>query len=110
MPHSIENLVFVGFNGRVAALDTDTGDMVWRWKAPSRVVGYVTLQLLGTTKLIAAIDGYIYCLDPMTGEPMWLNETKGFGTGVTSIVAWGSHTSNDSVIAGAAARTRATSA
>jgi len=106
----IEKLLFVGFNARVAALDADTGDMIWRWKAPNRAGGYVTLQLIGTRRLIAAIDGYIYCLDPMSGEPIWLNETKGFGTGVTSIVAFGVPAAHDSVIGGADAIRRAASA
>jgi outer membrane protein assembly factor BamB len=110
VPQPIEKLLFVGFNARVAALDADTGDMVWRWKASSRAGGYVTLQLLGTTHLIAAIDGYIHCLDPMTGEPIWYNDTRGFGTGVTSIVAFGAPASHHSVIAGADAIARANSA
>jgi outer membrane protein assembly factor BamB len=44
----------------------------------------VTLLLDGD-RLIVAVNGYMYCLDPKTGEQLWYNETKGFGTGVTSI-------------------------
>jgi outer membrane protein assembly factor BamB len=82
---SISELVFVGFNSRVAALDRETGDMVWDWRAPRpRSNGYVTLLLDGD-RLVVAVNGYMYCLDPATGAQFWYNETKGFGTGVTSI-------------------------
>jgi outer membrane protein assembly factor BamB len=82
---SYHELVFIGFNSRVAALDRDTGEIVWDWQAPKpRTSGYVTLLLDGD-RLIAAVNGYMYCLDPETGEQLWYNETKGFGTGVTSI-------------------------
>ena len=103
MAHSVEKLVFIGFNSRVAALDSKTGSIVWQWKADKRSGGYVTLLLLGPRQLIAAVDGYIYCLDPATGDVLWFNQTSGFGTGVTSMVALQKQNPNDAVVAGAAA-------
>jgi len=102
---TVESLVFVGFSSRVAALDIATGDIVWQWAAPKSSVGYVTLMLTGDQQFIAAVDGYIYRLDPNTGEALWLNEMSGFGTGVTSMVALNALSLQDSVIAGAAAAT-----
>lgn len=84
---SIGNLVFVGFNSRVAALDRKTGVIVWQWRCPNpKSGGYVTLLLDGDL-LIASVSGYLYALDPQTGEQFWHNETKGFGTGVASLVS-----------------------
>ena len=40
------DLVFVGFNRRVAALNRRTGDIVWEWKA-SNGTAYVSLLLDG---------------------------------------------------------------
>jgi len=98
---SIENLVFVGFNSRVLALDRETGDGVWSWQAPKpRNGGYVTLMLDGD-RLIVSVNGYIYCLDPDTGDLLWNNDTKGCGTGVTSIVSVRGQSSHE-VLAGAA--------
>ena len=102
MPFSTSNLVFVGFNSRVAALDAGTGEIAWAWEAPKNRGGYVTLLLLDNGSLVAAVDGYIYCLDSTTGTLIWHNETKGFGTGVTSMVAANARTLQDSVVAGAA--------
>jgi outer membrane protein assembly factor BamB len=99
---SFENLVFVGFNSHVLALDRDSGDIVWSWQAPKpKNAGYVTLLLDGD-RLIISVNGYMYCLEPETGDLLWNNETKGFGTGIASIVSVRGQSSHD-VLAGAAA-------
>jgi outer membrane protein assembly factor BamB len=83
---SIDHLIFVGFNARVAALNRKTGDIVWKWLCPRPYCGYVTLLLDGDL-LVVSVNGYIFGLDPATGEQLWHNETKGFGVGVASLVS-----------------------
>jgi outer membrane protein assembly factor BamB len=106
MATDINNMVFLGLNSRVAALDRNTGETVWTWKAPrpfgSR--GYVSLLLLNEHQLIASVNGYTYCLDPLTGAHLWFNELTGFGSGVTSIVTLGKHNQYDPLLAAAAAQ------
>lgn len=82
---NLSDLVFTGFNRRVAALDRRTGQIVWQWKA-SQGRSYVTL-LLDAGVLIVAVDGYVYGLDARTGAQLWFNEMAGFGTGVTSLAS-----------------------
>ena len=82
---TLDQLVFVGFNSRVVALDRDSGEELWKWKSP-KGSGYVTLLLDGD-RLIVSVDGYTYCLDPSTGEQMWFNGLEGMGTGVTSLAS-----------------------
>jgi len=103
MPIDINELVFVGLNGRVAALDGATGRIVWNWKAPKPRSGYVSLLLLDERQLIASVNGYTYSLNPGTGQMHWYNELKGFGWGVTSIVAMGRQNPHDQLVAAAAA-------
>jgi outer membrane protein assembly factor BamB len=99
---SFDRFVFVGFNSRVLGIDRDSGDTVWMWQAPRpKSAGYVTLLLDGD-RLIISVNGYVYCLDPATGEQLWNNDTKGCGTGVTSIVSVRGQ-STQSVLAGAGA-------
>ncbi len=81
----INALVFVGFNKQVGALDRQTGEIIWKWAAPDGS-GFVSLLLDGD-RLIAAVQGYTYCLDPRTGAQLWQNNMKGFGYGITSIVS-----------------------
>lgn len=82
---NIDELIFTGFNRRVAALDRRTGQIVWQWRAP-KGTEYVSL-LLDADTLIVAVDGYMYGLDPLTGGQRWYNPMDGFGTGVTSLVS-----------------------
>jgi len=80
----LSDLIFTGFNKRVAALHRDSGEIIWHWKA--RHNGYVTLLLDGGT-LIVSVNGFMYALDALTGRLIWENEMDGFGYGVTSLVS-----------------------
>ncbi|MFN8422733.1 MAG: PQQ-binding-like beta-propeller repeat protein [Anaerolineae bacterium] len=95
-------LVYVGFNANVLALDSATGRIVWTWRSPASSGRYVTLRLLNPQQLIVAVDGFIFCLDPSTGDERWSNPTTGFGYGVTSIVAHGAPEPDDVLVATAA--------
>src|SRR5262245_50692473 len=82
---TIDQLIFVGFNGYALALDRDTGELVWSNNKMKS--GYVALLLDGD-RLIASTNGYMYCLDPLTGEVLWHNPLKGYGMGApTAIVS-----------------------
>ncbi|MCZ6835041.1 MAG: PQQ-binding-like beta-propeller repeat protein [Planctomycetota bacterium] len=82
---TIPDLVFVGFNSRIAALDRYTGEIVWEWKAP-KGTGFPSLLLDGD-RLIASVNGYTYCIDPLFGQQVWNNDMKGFGLGTTCLVS-----------------------
>ena len=99
---NLSDLIFTGFNRRVAALDKRTGNIVWQEKIQNGQK-YVTLLLDGNL-LIVAVDGYMYGLDALTGKQIWFNEMTGFGTGVTSLVSLNGTTQN---LAAAAAATAA---
>ena len=92
---SPDDLVFIGFNSRVMALNRETGEFVWHWQARKpRRGGYVTLLLDGD-RLVVSVMGYIYCLDPSNGDELWFNDTKGFGTGIASIASVRGHTAQN---------------
>jgi outer membrane protein assembly factor BamB len=81
---TIEQLIFIGLRGYVIALDRDSGETVWtNDKLKS---GYTTLLLDGD-RLIASTNGYMYCLDPLTGDILWQNPLKGYGVGVTDLAS-----------------------
>ncbi len=81
----IDDLVYVGFNSRVVALDRYTGELVWQWKSP-KGTGFVSLLLDGD-RLIASVQGYTYCLEPLFGQQVWGNPLKGLGVGVASLAS-----------------------
>ncbi len=82
---TIGDLVFIGLNRRVIALDRTDGHVVWEWKAP-KGSGFVSLLLDGD-RLMVGVNGYIYCLDPVFGQVVWENPLKGYGSAVTTIVS-----------------------
>jgi len=81
----VDQLVFVGFNSRVAAIDRVSGKTVWQWKSPGGS-GYVSLLVDGD-RLIVSIMGYTYSLDPATGNQLWRNDLAGMGTGVVCLAS-----------------------
>lgn len=97
--------MYVGFNAKVIALDRYTGEVVWSWEAPSGS-GFVALLLDGD-RLIASVQGYTYCLDPMYGGEVWSQPLKGMGVGVPCIASLRGGTTSAELIAAAAAQVAA---
>ena len=57
----LAEFVFVAFNSRAAALDRETGRIIWDWQSP-KGRGFVALLLDGD-HLMASVDGYTYLLN-----------------------------------------------
>jgi len=89
MTTTLDKLVFVGFNSRIAALERETGEICWSWKA-SKGSGYVSLLVDGDS-IFASVSGYTYCLDAATGTERWMNPMTGFGFGVTNLATVRGH-------------------
>lgn len=83
---TVDQLIFVGFNGHVAALSRDTGEIVWSNDQMRNYSGHITF-LLDEDRLIVSSNGYIYCLDPLTGQILWHNPMKGYGYGIASLAS-----------------------
>lgn len=81
----LDGLVFVGFNRRVVALDRYSGEIRWDWKA-AKGSGYVSILIDGD-RLIVNCQGYTWCLDPLSGEEVWFQPLKGFGTGIAGMAS-----------------------
>lgn len=97
----LQDLVFVGFNSRVVALDRYTGELMWEWKSPEGS-GFVSL-MLDVDRLIVSVMGYTYCLDPIFGQEVWRNPLRGMGTGVACLTSVNGVRLNAEAAAGQAA-------
>ena len=96
----IEDLVFVGFNSRVIALDRNSGAEHWAWKAPKGRSQMVATMLDGD-RLIVSVHGYMYALDPLTGETIWQNHLPGKGYGIPSLASARAHSTGTAAAAAA---------
>jgi outer membrane protein assembly factor BamB len=80
----VNQLVFVGLNGYVIALNRENGEIAW--SSEKLKSGHVSLLLDGD-RLIVSANGYLYCLDPSTGGILWENPLHGYGLGVAHLVS-----------------------
>lgn len=84
-PRDAGSLVFASFNSRVVALDRETGELIWKWKSPKGTG--LPVILLDGDRLIVSVQGYMYCLDPVTGDELWQNPLKGLGIGTPCLAS-----------------------
>ncbi len=76
------DLVFIGIKGSVVALNRATGEQVWA----THLKGWDFVNVvLEDRRLLATTHGEVFCLDPLTGQGLWQNPLKGFGTGLSTI-------------------------
>jgi outer membrane protein assembly factor BamB len=75
-------LTFIGIKGSVVALHRVTGQQVWATHLKGSDFVNVVVQ---NETVLAACYGEIFCLDPLTGNALWHNPLKGFGTGLATI-------------------------
>ncbi|MGA3259647.1 MAG: PQQ-binding-like beta-propeller repeat protein [Bryobacteraceae bacterium] len=80
------NLIFIGIAGTVVALDSATGQEVWRSKLKGGDFVNVVLQ---DGSLYATSHGELFCLDPATGSLRWQNPLKGLGLGLITLAVSG---------------------
>ena len=84
MPRDPQTLIFVGIKKSVVALDERTGVEVWR--ADLSGSDFVTVHWDGVT-LVAANNGEVFRLDPLSGTPIWHNKLKGLGRGPVTLAS-----------------------
>jgi outer membrane protein assembly factor BamB len=77
-----QDAVFIGVQGTVLALDSATGEELWRTSLRGSDFVNVALQ---DGKVFASTKGEIFALDPGTGTTLWRNKLKGLGLGLVTI-------------------------
>ncbi len=81
----VGSLIFVGFNSRIAALDRNSGELVWKWKSPKG--SGIPILLLDGDRLIVSLQGYTHCIDPLSGDELWFNPLPGMGIGLPCLAS-----------------------
>ena len=85
-------MVYIGIKGTIVALDSMTGDEVWRRQLTGS--SFVTVGQDGAS-VYAAANGEVFCMDKVTGTPRWHNPLKGLGTGLVTLMPIAHSSSSD---------------
>jgi outer membrane protein assembly factor BamB len=102
-----DRIAYIGFGANVIAFDRSNGEVCWSWKAPRKGTAGAVALLLERDMLVVSINGYLWGLDPMTGDECWHSPLKGKGTGVPMMVS-SNHVGGNTAGAAAAAAAAAT--
>ncbi|HST59007.1 MAG TPA: PQQ-binding-like beta-propeller repeat protein [Longimicrobium sp.] len=79
-----KELLYIGSNGHVAAVDPATGEEAWR----TALAGSGFFASTGSqdvtviqheNRVFAGCYGHLFCLDAATGQIIWQNGLKGLG-------------------------------
>jgi outer membrane protein assembly factor BamB len=89
------DLVFIGIKGSVVALNRTTGEQVWVTHLKGS--DFVNIVVQNET-VVASCYGEIFRLDPLTGNGLWHNPLKGFGTGLATMATEGNLGSGNAAV------------
>jgi outer membrane protein assembly factor BamB len=80
---SMDQHLFIGCNGNVAAIDASSGAELWRTKLKPGVLSATNYEDVAVLdhegKVYAGCNGHLFCLDAESGAILWHNELNGFG-------------------------------
>jgi outer membrane protein assembly factor BamB len=91
-----KEVIIIGCNGFVLALNLATGEESWRAKLRSGVLsssrGSDVSVLVDAERVYAGCDGRIYALRLSDGSMLWQNELKGIGFNEVALAMQGINT------------------
>lgn len=78
-----KNTLFIFSNGRVAAIDKKSGDIIWEIKMKQyagRSMSFSYGQIFAEDgKVYVGTSGMLFCLNAKDGSLLWKNDLKGWG-------------------------------
>lgn len=90
------DIIIIGCNGYVSAINTSDGTELWRTKLWSNLVGGSrgsdVSVLIDGDKIFAGCSGRIFALHAADGRILWENELKGVGYNEVAIARQGTST------------------
>jgi len=91
-----KDLLIIGCNGYVSAIESNNGQELWRTKLRVGVLsgsrGNDVSVLIDGEKIYAGCYGRIYALNTSDGAILWQNELKGMGFNEVALARQGTHT------------------
>lgn len=96
LPAMQKDILIIGCNGYVAAIDTIAGKEIWRTKLREGMLGGSrgndVSVLVADSKVLAGCNGRIYGLNIADGSILWSNDLEGIGFNEVALAMQGVHT------------------
>ena len=90
------DIVIIGCNGYVAAIQTGNGEELWRTKLWASLLGgsrgLDVSVLIDGNKIFAGCSGRIFAIDVTDGKVLWENELSGIGYNEVALAKQGTST------------------
>lgn len=80
----MENRVYLGVKGRVAAIDRSSGELLW--KTHLKGSGFVNVAF-DAGMVLAHTRGELFALEPGSGQILWRNGLAGLGYGYITMTS-----------------------
>ena len=78
-----KDILYIGSNGHVAAIDPATGNEIWRTRLGGGIFSVTASQdvcvLEHDGRVFAGSKGHLFCLDAASGQIQWENQLSGLG-------------------------------
>jgi len=78
--------IFGSWDGNVYAVDVDTLEEVWRYRADGKVMAGASVHSDTGTVVIGSHDDHVYALDVTSGDRRWRFDTGGWVVGSPTVV------------------------
>ncbi|KAI8875873.1 hypothetical protein K501DRAFT_299148 [Backusella circina FSU 941] len=84
----LDNILICATNGKIYSIHKKNGKCLWRKNFSGAFSsGIISLFVTDCDKIIAGANGKTLCIDMMTGNTVWVNKMKGFGSDNVSVVS-----------------------
>jgi outer membrane protein assembly factor BamB len=91
-----KDLLIIGCNGYVSALQTSNGEELWRTKLREGALGgsrgHDVTVLIDGDQVYAGCSGRIYAINRENGAIIWSNDLKGLGFNEVALAKQGTNT------------------
>ena len=99
------DVLYISTKKYVAALDSATGQEIWRTKLPDVTASVISLLIRGG-RVYAGTYGHVFAIDRATGEILWMNELPKMGYQHVILAMEGTDSSVQSTVAQAEVMSR----
>ena len=97
MTASLDEVLFIGTHGDVAAINARTGMQLWRQSLGGMMSRGIVTLLMKDGVVYAGSTGKLYAINAATGQILWSNDLPGMGYGPICLAMQGAEAQSQSL-------------